>query len=98
MTSVEYAVETIKWQNVAATPANFTLRGGNYAFMVNATWGGGSVTLNRLSVDGTTLVPVMTAFSANGFNTQNLPYGTYQLTIATATAVNADLASVATVN
>jgi hypothetical protein len=50
-----------------------------YELTVHAgTWGGGSVTLQRLAADGST--------------TAYVPSGTYQLTIATATDVSADLA------
>lgn len=87
------AIETHAFSNISATPASFTLRGGNYAVTVTATWGGGSMTLQRLATDGATYVTVMTAFSADGFATSNLPNGTYRLLIATATGVYADVTS-----
>jgi hypothetical protein len=74
-------------ENISATPAAFSLLGGLYGVMAQATWGGGSVTLQGLSLDGSTLITVLTAFSANGYATVYLPPGQYVLTIATATAV-----------
>lgn len=90
------SVEIKSFSNIAATPAAFVLRGGCYGVTVHATWGGGSVTLQRLSPDGSTYVTVMTAFSADGFNSGNLPGGTYRLLVATATAIYADVVSVVT--
>jgi hypothetical protein len=87
-------VETVSFVNVAVTPASFALHGGQYAVTVHATWGGGSLTLQRLAADGLTYVTCLTAFSADGYATVNLPPGTYQLTIATATAVYVDVTSV----
>jgi hypothetical protein len=87
-------IESQTYVNVSATPAAFTLRGGSYAVTVHATFGGGSVTLQRLAADGVTYVTCLTAFAADGFQVTNLPSGTYQLAILTATAVYADITSV----
>lgn len=73
--------------NIAATTAAFSLKGGKYGVIASATWGGGSVTLQRLAADGSTYVTALTAFSANGYSTVDLPEGTYKIAIATATAV-----------
>ena len=89
-------IEQKKFTNISATPAQFTLRGGQYGVTVNATFGGGSVTLQRLSLDGASLVTVLTAFAAAGYATVNLPSGTYSLTIATATAVYCEIVSIVT--
>ena len=95
--SAEYnSVEVHSFSNISATPATFTLRGGQYAVTVHATWGGGSLTLQRLAPDGATYVTVLTAFSADGYATVNLPSGTYQLTIATATAIYVDVVAIVT--
>jgi|SRR5271156_2290790 len=91
-------VELFAYKNVSATQGPFTLRGGQYAVTVLATWGGGSVTLQRLGDDGSTYITCLTAFSANGYATVNLPSGTYQLAVATATAVYVDVTSVITVH
>lgn len=89
-------VESFVFKNVSTTQGPFTLRGGQYAVTIHATWGGGSATLQRLAADGSTYVTVLTAFSADGYATVNLPSGTYQLAIATATALYADVTAVVT--
>jgi hypothetical protein len=64
-----------------------------YELTVHAgTWGGGSVTLQRLAADGLTYATALKAFSADGSATAYVPSGMYQLTIATAADVSADLA------
>jgi hypothetical protein len=90
------SVEYFAFKNIAATPASFTLRGGSYGISVIGTFSGGSVTLQRLSPDGATYVTVVTAFAAPGYSSVNLPAGTYQLAIATATAVYADIVGIVT--
>lgn len=89
-------VEKQVFSNISATPAAFTLRGGCYGVTVKATWGGGSLTLQRLSADGSTYVTVLTAFTADGFQSANLPGGTYKLLLATATALYVDVTSIVT--
>ncbi len=90
------AVENVSFSNISATPTAFTLRGGNYGITVNATFGGGSVTLQRLSVDGTNYVTCVAAFTAAGYANASLPSGTYRLLVATATAIYADIVAVVT--
>jgi len=90
------SIEVHSFSNISATPASFTLRGGNYGVTVHATWGGGSVTLQRLSPDGSTYVTVMTAFAADGYANANLPSGTYQLLVATATGIYIDVVATVT--
>jgi hypothetical protein len=89
-------VENFSYSNISATPASFVLRGGNYGVTAKATWGGGSVTLQRLSPDGSTYVTAMTAFSADGYGNANLPGGAYRLLVATATAIYVDVVSTET--
>lgn len=90
--------ESQVFKNIAASTATFTLRGGIYAVTVHAgTWNAGSVTLQRQAADGSTMVTCLTAFSADGYATVNLPGGTYQFTIASASGVYADLTSVETI-
>ncbi len=89
-------VEKVVAANISATPAAFVLRGGTYGVMVKATWGGGSVTLQRLSNDAATYVTVLTAFSADGYASVNLPSGTYRLLVATATAIYAEVLGIVT--
>ena len=83
------------YTNISATTAAFTLPSGLYGVTVTATFGGGSVTLQRLAADGSTYVTCLTAFTAAGYATVNLPAGTYRFTIATATAVYVDIAAIA---
>ena len=76
----------------AAPPANdahtatdtttFHLDGGRYLVTATATWGGGTVTLQD------SLGATFATFTADGSVTVDLRYGTYALTIATATGVS----------
>jgi hypothetical protein len=84
----------LKFEDDDSTPASFILRGGLYAITITATWGGGSVTLQRLAADGTTYITVMDAFSDDAFETISLPPGTYRLLMATASAMYADITSI----
>lgn len=87
-------VDSAVFKNISATQV-FNLVGGCYGITAVATWGGGSVALNRLAADGVTWVPVLAAsIAANGFQTLNLPQGSYQLVVTTATAVYCDITSV----
>jgi len=90
------SIEKQVFSNISATTAAFTLRGGQYAVTVKATWGGGSVTLQRLAADGTTHVTCLTAFTADGYATVNLPSRPYKFAVATATGVYVDIVSVVT--
>jgi hypothetical protein len=90
------SVERFSFSNVSSTQGPFNLRGGSYGISVIGTFSGGSVTLQRLSPDGATYVTVLTAFSAAGYSSVNLPAGVYQLAIATLTAVYADIVSIVT--
>lgn len=70
--------------------------GGAYAFDVTATFGGGTVTLQRLGPDGSTY---LTADSAGAVTSAvgvvlALPPGDYRINSATATAVYASLTRV----
>lgn len=90
-------VEIFSFSNISANTAAFTLRGGQYGVTVHATFSSGTVTLQRQAADGSTWVTCLTAFSADGYATVNLPSGSYRLAVATATAVYADVTAVATV-
>ncbi len=88
--------EIFTYSNISASTAPFTLRGGQYGITVHATWSSGSVTLQRLAVDNSTYVTVLTAFSADGYASVNLPSGTYKFTVATASAIYLDITSIVT--
>ena len=75
------------FSNISATTATFDLIGGEYGISYVATWGGGSVTFQKLAADGTTYVTAVTAFSANGYSTVKVPRGTYRFLVATASAI-----------
>lgn len=88
--------EVIKFINISATTAGFTLRGGSYGLTVHATFGGGNVALQRLAADGVTWVNCITALTVDGYANANLPSGTYRIAVTTATGVFADVGSVVT--
>jgi hypothetical protein len=78
---------------ISANTAAFQLKGGKYAAAAVATFGGGSVKLQALGPDGSTFLSVSsgTDFAAAGYATVDLPPGQYRFTIATATAVAANV-------
>jgi hypothetical protein len=84
------AVDGYFANNISATTAAFPLAGGRYAVDALATWNAGSVKLQKIAGDGSTLVSVSSAtdFTANGFATVDLPSGKYKLVVATATAAS----------
>ena len=88
--------EKVSYSNISATTAAFILRGGLYGITAKATWGGGSVTLQRLAGDGSTYVTCLTALSADGYATVSLPPGSYKLTVATASGIYVDIVGIAT--
>jgi hypothetical protein len=80
--------------NGSASSALTGLLGGEYSISVTATFGGGSVTLQMLSLDGSSLITVLPAITISGFGSIDLPPGQYQLTVTTATAVYAALSRI----
>lgn len=85
----------VSFSGLSATPAAFTLLGGKYMLAAHATWGGGSLTVEALMPDGTTYIAVTNgALTADGSLTLDLPPGTYELVIATATGVEGALTKV----
>lgn len=88
-----WPTETHSFSNIASSTATFHLYGGQYAVTIHAaSWG--TVTLQRQAVDGSTMVTAMTAFTADGYATANLPPGTYQFTVSAASGVYVDITSV----
>jgi hypothetical protein len=79
------------FSNISATTAAFALKGGKYAAVVSATFGGGNVQLQTLALDGSTWVNVGTSITAAGLSNYDLSPGQYRLAITTATAVYASL-------
>lgn len=77
------------FSNISASTAQFALRGGKYGVDATATFGGGSVKLQKLLGDTSTFqsVSAATDFTAAGYAVIDLPPGQYRFTVATATAV-----------
>lgn len=65
----------------------FTLGSGRYAIVaVSSAWGGGNIDLQILGPDGSTFVSILSSqFTANGALLVDLPAGTYQFIVTTAT-------------
>jgi hypothetical protein len=88
------------YQVVNAGPGTvgpFTLKGGTYAAIVTATFGGGNLQLQTFSLDGVTAVNVGATITTAGLTVYaNLPPGRYQWVITTSTAVYASLTRVET--
>ena len=84
------------FSNISATTAAFALNGGLYGVDCTATFGGGSVKLQKVLGDGSSLASVSssTDFSAAGFATVNLPSGNYKFVVATASAIYAEIARI----
>lgn len=80
--------ESVLFSNISATTAAFALRGGRYNVDVIGT-GFGTVTLQRLGPDGSTWLPALANFTANGTQLADLASGSYRFAIVTATAVYA---------
>ena len=88
-------VKGTQLKNISGNTSDFDLAAGQYGVTVSATFGGGSVTLQKKSSDGSTYVTCLTAFSSAGYATVNLPRGVYRVAVATATAVYCDIEPVA---
>ena len=67
--------------NVGSTTAAFSLLGGLYGVTFKASTYG-TVTLQRLADDATTWVTALTAFSADGYASINLPPGSYRFALS----------------
>lgn len=70
------------------------IAGGHYAFMAEATFGGGSVKLQIKLPQGTYFDVASGSLSAAGYANFFLPPGTYRAVATTATAVYARLARI----
>lgn len=89
-------VENFAFSNISASTSAFTLRGGNYGVTCHATFGGGNIVLQRLATDGVSWINVITALTADGYSSANLPSGSYRLAVTTATAVYCDVVATVT--
>jgi hypothetical protein len=88
------ATESRQFSNISATTAAFALLGGKYGLDISATFGGGNLQLQTLSVDGSTWINVGSSITANGVSTYDLVPGQYRIAVTTATAVYAALARI----
>lgn len=71
-----------------ANSDSFKLVGGAYAMDAIASWGGGSLTLQRLGPDGATFITAATALTADGTTgSLALPPGTYRILATTAAGI-----------
>lgn len=68
-----------------ASSAKFSIVGGKYWFSAVGTFNSGTATVQRVGPDGNTLVNVVTGLTTNGGNVNDLPPGTYQVTISGST-------------
>lgn len=89
------ATQTIQFSNISATTAAFALLGGTYGLTLSATFGGGNVQLQTLSLDGVTWINIGSAASANSVNDFTLTPGQYRFVVTTATAVYISLCKIA---
>jgi hypothetical protein len=89
------AGESVQFSNISATTAAFNLKGGNYAAIASATFGGGNLQLQALAIDGATYVNVGSTITAAGLTAYaSLPPGSYKWVVTTATAVYVSLARI----
>lgn len=87
--------EAFTWSNVSTSQTFVAKIGGRFSFDVIATWGGGSVDIQKLAQDGSTYVTVLPAtFGSNTVQLLDLAPGSYKVVITTATAVYACLSRV----
>jgi hypothetical protein len=86
-----------RFSNISAATGSFPLSGGSYGVTVTATFGGGSIALQRQAADDSTWITCLTPFTTAGYASVNLPNGTYRFGVATATAVYADIVPIASV-
>jgi len=73
------------------------IQAGKYAFMAEATFGGGSVALQIQDPQGTWLPVTGSTFAANGMVILELPAGLVRAVVVTATAAYAWLITVPTI-
>lgn len=67
-----------EFRNLSADSPEFEVHGGWYGLDYVATWSGGSFTLKKKALDGTTFVTALTAVNTNDCQTARLPPGTYK--------------------
>jgi hypothetical protein len=91
--AITIAEGDIAYSNISATQSTFFMASGQYGIDAVATWGGGTVVLQKLAGDASTYVTVQ-SFSANGFEIVTVPAGTYRIAVTTATGVYVKIGNV----
>ena len=86
--------QSIQFANISATTAAFAILGGTYGLTISATFGGGNVQLQTLSLDGATWINVGGAISAASVTDFTLTAGTYRFVVTTATAIYLSLTKI----
>jgi hypothetical protein len=78
---------SVTFSNISATTSGFVLSGGRYQIVANATFGGGNLQLQILSIDGSTWVNIGSTITAAGSVIQELGSGVFRIAVTTATAI-----------
>jgi hypothetical protein len=71
--------------SVNSPTAPFSLRGGKFGLDAHGNWGSGYIQLNRLAADGVTFIPVTPPINVDGLSVFDLPPGSYQVAVVSAT-------------
>ena len=79
--SNDVAGDNVWFSNINATTNSFLLKSGTYGVTCKASIYG-TVTLQVLGPDGTTWLPALTAFAADGFASVALSPGLYRVALA----------------
>jgi hypothetical protein len=88
------AIDNFSLSDVAAGSYKFVLLGGKYGLSIVSTFGGGNIAFNKLGPDDATYILLATAYTTNTYAVFDLPPGTYELVITTATATYANLCGI----
>lgn len=86
--------ERIYFENISATTDAFLLKGGYYGIdVVGSSFG--TVTLEKLSGDGSNYVTALEAFDQSAYATVLLAPGTYRVAISSTTGVYFNMVAIA---
>lgn len=88
------ATESKSFSNISATTAAFRLGGGRYGMSAVASGYGTALQLQTLSADGTTFILAGSNFSAAGYQSLDLPPGSYRIFINGASGAYVELARI----
>lgn len=85
----QYPTSITALSNQAADSAVFSLPGGRWAMVAEATWGGGNIALHIKCPNGTFAAVTGMSLTANGMVSAQVPPGDYKIVRTTATAIYA---------